>query len=83
MISLGAGAVVTADAAPTQVASHAPPDTPGPPLDVPAGALDSALTCSATATSPTRDIILVLPPTLFDPGEAYDWNYLPAFAARE
>jgi hypothetical protein len=82
MISPGAGAVVTADAAPTQVASYAPPDTPGPPLDVPAGALDSALTCSATAASPTRDIILVLPPTLFDPGEAYDWNYLPAFAAR-
>ena len=79
-VSLGAAA--TADAAPTQAVSYAPPDAPGPPLDVPTSALDSALTCSATAASPTRDIILVLPPTLFDPGEAYDWNYLPAFAAR-
>lgn len=66
----------------TAVMSYAPPDTPGPPLDVPASQLDSALSCSATAASPTRDIILVLPPTLFDPGEAYDWNYLPAFDAR-
>ncbi len=77
-----AGPVGRAVAAPVPVPAYAPPDTPGPPLDVPASQLDSALTCSAWAASPTRDIILVLPPTLFDPGEAYGWNYLPAFAAR-
>jgi hypothetical protein len=55
---------------------------PGPPLDVPANRLDTALTCSASAKSPSRDIILVLPPTLFDPNEAYGWNYFPAFAVR-
>jgi hypothetical protein len=63
--------------------AYAPPDTPGPPLDVPANALDAALTCSTSARTPTRDVILVLPPTLFDPGEAYGWNYLPAFAAQD
>jgi hypothetical protein len=62
--------------------AYAPPDTPGPPLDVPSAQLDSALTCSSSAAAPTRDVILVLPPTLFDPGEAYAWNYLPAFAAK-
>ena len=83
-VLLGTGAAAAADAVPTRAPSipYAPPDTPGPPLDVPASQLDSALTCSATAAAPTRDIILVLPPTLFDPGEAYDWNYLPALAAR-
>ncbi len=83
-VLLGTGGAAAADAGPTRAPSvpYASPDTPGPALDVPAGQLDSALTCSATAAAPTRDIILVLPPTLFDPGEAYDWNYLPAFAAR-
>ncbi|HUE07428.1 MAG TPA: hypothetical protein VMP41_08365 [Acidimicrobiales bacterium] len=83
LLSSGAGAA-GAGTAPARApsGSYAPPDTPGPPLDVPASQLDSALTCSATTAAPTRDIILVLPPTLFDPGEAYDWNYLPAFAAR-
>ncbi|HXN60815.1 MAG TPA: hypothetical protein VN886_10220 [Acidimicrobiales bacterium] len=61
--------------------AYAPPDTPGPPLDVPSSVLDAAVTCSPSAVRPTRDIIVVLPPTLFDPGEAYGWNYLPAFAA--
>jgi hypothetical protein len=78
----GSSAQAAADALRAQAVVYAPPDTPGPPLDVPASQLDAALTCSATAASPGRDIILVLPPTLFDPGEAYDWNYLPAFAAR-
>jgi hypothetical protein len=79
-IGVGTSAPVATGAAP--VPAYAPPGTPGPALDVPASQLDSALTCSASASMPTRDIILVLPPTLFDPGEAYAWNYLPAFEAR-
>jgi hypothetical protein len=83
LLGTGAAAVDAAPPpAPAPSVPYAPPDTPGPPLDVPASQLDSALTCSATAAAPRRDIILVLPPTLFDPGEAYAWNYLPAFAAR-
>jgi hypothetical protein len=84
VLASGTGTTAAAGAAqaPATAPSYASPDTAGPPLDVPASELDSALTCSATAASPTRDIILVLPPTLFDPGEAYGWNYLPAFAAR-
>ncbi|HEX3334313.1 MAG TPA: hypothetical protein VHS57_08220, partial [Acidimicrobiales bacterium] len=88
LLTLLAGTVVAAMAvAPAHsvaaTVAYAPPDTPGPPLDVPANALDAALTCSTSARTPTRDLILVLPPTLFDPGEAYGWNYLPAFAAQD
>ncbi len=85
VVIVGALAAAPPDqASPAEAAAiaYAPPETPGPPLDVPASELDAALTCSATAARPTRDIILVLPPTLFDPGEAYGWNYLPAFAAQ-
>jgi hypothetical protein len=78
---IGTGASVEASSA-APVPAYASPDTPGPSLDVPASQLDSALVCSPAAASPTRDVILVLPPTLFDPGEAYAWNYLPAFNAR-
>jgi hypothetical protein len=83
-VPLGAGASAkdVADAAPAPETSYATPDTPGPPFDVPTSQLDAALSCSATAASPSRDVILVLPPTLFDPDEAYGWNYLPALAAR-
>ncbi|HEY1650806.1 MAG TPA: hypothetical protein VGG09_02885 [Acidimicrobiales bacterium] len=79
---IGVGTSAGAAAGAATVPAYAPPDTPGPALDVPASQLDSALTCSTSAASATRDIILVLPPTLFDPGEAYTWNYLPAFDAR-
>jgi hypothetical protein len=82
VIGTGVSGGVAGGAAPTPTPVYAPADAPGPSLDVPAGQLDSALACTASAASPTRDVILVLPPTLFDPGEAYAWNYLPAFDAR-
>ena len=81
-LPLGGAVSATAGATPAPPPAYAPTDTPGPALDVPASQLDSALTCSSSAATPERDIILVLPPTLFDPGEAYGWNYLPAFAAQ-
>jgi hypothetical protein len=64
-------------------AAYGPVDGPNPAFDVPASALDSAMSCSADARHPTRDVILVIPPTLFDPNESYSWNYLPAFAAHQ
>lgn len=82
LLTIQSGVAPTDGATPPAPPAYASPDTPGPPLDVPAAQLDRALTCSANAATPTRDIILVLPPTLFDPGEAYDWNYLPAFTAQ-
>jgi hypothetical protein len=82
MIGTGASTGAAASSGAASVPAYASPDRPGPALDVSAGQLDSALMCSASASAPTRDIILVLPPTLFDPGEAYAWNYLPAFDAR-
>lgn len=59
--------------------SYAPVDQPGPPLSVPQQTLNSAISCSAPPAAVKRDIVLVIPPTIFDPGEAYAWNYLPAF----
>ena len=56
---------------------------PSPALSVPTRSLDTALWCSPDSQHPTRDVILVIPPTLYDPNEAYGWNYLPAFAARQ
>jgi hypothetical protein len=58
-------------------------DGPSPALTVPTQLLNSALWCSADARPPNRDVILAIPPTLFDPNEAYGWNYLPAFAAQQ
>jgi hypothetical protein len=80
---LGSVSTTTTAGASTPTLHYAPINTPGPALDVPAQELDSSLWCSSDARRPTRDIILVVPPTLFDPDEAYGWNYLPAFAARQ
>lgn len=82
MLSFGTGSGPAAEASLASAVPYAPPDTAGPPLDVPTSTLDAALSCSSDAATPSRDVILVLPPTLFDPGEAYGWNYFPAFAAR-
>lgn len=54
-------------------------DQPGPPLSVGQSTLDAALSCSQDLASAKRDVILVIPPTGFDPVEAFGWNYLPAF----
>ena len=68
-------------APPAGARGFAPVDTPGPPLSVPAARLDAAISCSVPPTRATRDIIVVVPPTVFDPGEAYGWNYERAFGA--
>jgi hypothetical protein len=61
---------------------YAPIDQPGPALSESPATLDAALHCSQPPASATRDIILEVPPTVFDPQEAYSWNYEPAFASR-
>lgn len=61
---------------------YAPVDRPGPPLNVPAATLAGSLHCSQDPVLATRDVIVIVPPTVFDPSEAYGWNYERAFAAR-
>ncbi len=60
---------------------YAPLDRPGPPLSVPAGQLQSALSCTAGVAGDSRNPILLVPGTNLDPGPNYSWNYERAFAA--
>jgi hypothetical protein len=69
-------------AAPAGAATYAPLDRPGPRLSVPQATLDHAISCDAPLAGARRDVILVVPPTAFDPQEGYGWNYLPAFRSR-
>lgn len=61
---------------------YAPIDHPGPPLSVPTAVLAAALACSQSPTTASRDVTLFVPPTVFDPSEAYGWNYELALRAR-
>lgn len=65
-----------------RAADYAPVDRPGPALSVPAAKLGASLRCPADLASADRDVILLVPPTIFDPGDAYGWNYEAALRAR-
>jgi hypothetical protein len=71
--------VSAASAAPIQ---YAPVDRPGPPLSVPAATLAAALTCGQSLQGVSRDVVLMLEPTLVSLQQAYSWNYVPAFRAN-
>lgn len=60
---------------------YAPIDRPGPALDVPAAALQSALECTGGVRHSRREPILLLPGTTLTPRE-FSWNYVRAFRAR-
>lgn len=77
--TLGLGALRPAAAASP---AYAPVDRPGPALDVAAARLAAGLRCSVPPATAARDITLLVPPTVFDPGEAYGWNYELALAAH-
>ncbi len=76
------GLMATGLTDPAGAGGYAPVDQPGPPLSVPAATLDAAITCHQDPARASRDIILMVPPTVFDPSEAYGWNYQLAFQAR-
>lgn len=80
ILGLSALAPASAAARHRATSTYAPVDRPGPPLDVPAATLAAALTCSVPPSQATRDITLLVPPTVFDPAEAYGWNYELALA---
>lgn len=84
-VALLAGPVAATPAGPSPAGgppSYAPVDRPGPPLSVPAAALAASVHCDRDPATATRDVILLVPPTVFDPPEAYGWNYEQAFAAK-
>jgi pimeloyl-ACP methyl ester carboxylesterase len=61
--------------------TYAPPDTPGPPLSVPARLLKRALVCTASVAHANRSPILLVPGTTVNPTE-FAWNWDRALTAR-
>jgi hypothetical protein len=79
-ILVGVSVVLFAVAGPVGVAqasspAYAPPDRPGPALDVPASSLESSLVCSLGVAGASRDAVLLVPGTTLDPTSNYSWNY--------
>jgi triacylglycerol esterase/lipase EstA (alpha/beta hydrolase family) len=60
---------------------YAPPDRPGPALDVPGAKLHSAVACTPGVRHDTRNPILLVPGTDLTPKANYSWNYERAFKA--
>jgi len=68
-------------AAAAHAITYAPPDTPGPPLSVPARLLKRALVCTAAVAHASRSPILLVPGTTINPTE-FAWNWDRALTAR-
>ncbi|MEA2126607.1 MAG: hypothetical protein QOI80_3389, partial [Solirubrobacteraceae bacterium] len=67
------GAAAAADPA------YAPPDTPGPPLDVPKDKLAASLECGKGVDHAKRTPVLLVPGTGATAHDNFSWNYEPAF----
>ena len=72
-------AVVTASA---PAATYGPVDRPGPALSVPVAKLRASLRCTDNLVSAGREPVLLVPPTLADPDEAFV-GYIRAFDAQD
>jgi pimeloyl-ACP methyl ester carboxylesterase len=68
-------------AANARAVTYAPPDTPGPPLSVPAPLLKRALVCTASVAHAHRRPILLVPGTTLNPSE-FAWNWDRALTAQ-
>lgn len=64
--------------APAVAADYAPVDQPGPKLSVKRPLLARSLRCPQALRRAGRPVVLLVPPTVFDPPDAYGWNYEPA-----
>jgi triacylglycerol esterase/lipase EstA (alpha/beta hydrolase family) len=58
--------------------TYAPVDQPGPALHVPQAELDQSLRCTANLSDAGREAVLLIPPTLANPDEAW-FTYERAF----
>ena len=59
--------------------AYAPPDRPGPALDVPQDKLAGALECSKSIDSAKRTPVLLIPGTGATAHDNFSWNYEPQF----
>jgi hypothetical protein len=76
---LAAAAASLALAGPAH-AGYAPPDRPGPPLDVPQARLAAALSCTGGIEHAPRAPVLLVPGTGSTPPDNFGWNYEPALS---
>jgi pimeloyl-ACP methyl ester carboxylesterase len=70
-------AVSAAPAAPA-ASRYAPPNAPGPKLDVPHRRLAKALRCEGHLAKAGRETVLLIPGTTLNPHVEYSWNWKPA-----
>ena len=59
---------------------YAPVDRPGPVLSVPMAGLEQSLHCTANVVTAGREVVVLVPPTLVTPHEAW-FTYERAFDA--
>jgi Putative serine esterase (DUF676) len=58
--------------------TYAPPDQPGPPLDVPQDKLDASLQCTGNLAGASVEPVLLVPGTTVNPHADFSWNWEPA-----
>jgi pimeloyl-ACP methyl ester carboxylesterase len=80
LAATSAGALAAAGAA--QAITYAPVNTPGPPLSVPTATLRSALVCTGSLASSSREPILLVPGTTLNPQADFSWNWERALSAQ-
>jgi triacylglycerol esterase/lipase EstA (alpha/beta hydrolase family) len=61
-----------------QAITYAPPDQPGPPLSVPQGDLDKALSCTGGISGASRAPVLLVHGTAENPRSEFSWTWEPA-----
>lgn len=71
---------LAASAGPSAANGYAPVNRPGPPLSVSPFELNSSLRCTGTVAKGAHQVVLLIPPTLADPDEAFV-GYERAFGA--
>jgi hypothetical protein len=82
LVTAAPGAAASAMASGTSSAGpYAPPDRPGPPLDVPVADLAASLVCTSNITATSREPVLLVAGTALTPASNYSWNYERAFSA--
>src|SRR5437763_2871216 len=74
-----ASVATAAPAGASSAGPYAPPDRPGPPLDVPPADLSASLTCTGNVVAATREPVLLVAGTALTPASNFSWNYERAF----
>jgi triacylglycerol esterase/lipase EstA (alpha/beta hydrolase family) len=83
VVTAPGGVASATGSAPSSAGSYAPPDRPGPPLDVPVTDLAASLACTGNVAAATREPVLLVAGTALTPAPNFSWNYERAFSALQ